>query len=209
MGDNLIERLRAMVSKNGRAIVCDGRSTASMGSDILAAADALEALSTQSEDVEKEAREVPEGSSDSAAERVACRFAGISYSVTDLVIAQRAACAIVPLYGEGGPGEQEAARLGKLWNDHPAVQGALRALHEARTAAQRQNTAPGVSREEVARIIDPDAWNDSETTQRARTLGSVSLATRERDNFRKSALAKADAIISLLQPKPVAGERGV
>lgn len=64
----------------------------------------------------------------------ACRFGGVSYTAEDLAVAQRAACAIVPLYGSGDHGEQEAAQSGRLWNDHPAVQGALRALHEQRQA---------------------------------------------------------------------------
>ena len=84
---------------------------------------------------------------DADVERVACRFDGIGYSELDLEIAQKAACAIVPLYGDGSPGEQDAARAGKLWNDHPAVQGALRALHESRSlalAARREGVDRGM-----------------------------------------------------------------
>ncbi|WP_277969346.1 Lar family restriction alleviation protein [Sphingomonas echinoides] len=84
---------------------------------------------------------------DEDVERVASRFDGIGYSELDLEIAQKAACAIVPLYGDGSPGEQDAARAGKLWNDHPAVQGALRALHESRSlalAAMREGVDRGM-----------------------------------------------------------------
>lgn len=43
----LTERLRAMVSRDGRALVCNGRTTKVMCDDITEAATALEALSAE------------------------------------------------------------------------------------------------------------------------------------------------------------------
>lgn len=43
----LVERLRAMVSGDGRAIVCKDSTTRQMATDILAAADALECLAEE------------------------------------------------------------------------------------------------------------------------------------------------------------------
>lgn len=119
-----------------------------------------------------------------SADAVACRFGGIEYSQADLQIAQRAACAVVPLYGTGDHGEQEAARGGKLWNDHPAVQGALRALHEARlTTAEAASGA--AEREGLAwrleRISDdggPLTLSDKAVLREARAaLASLPPAT--------------------------------
>ena len=103
----------------------------------------------------------------------ACRFDGVDYSRADLQIAQRAACAIVPLYGTGDHGEQEAAQAGKLWNDHPAVQGALRALHEARVG-----TAPDGALEAIDRFVTDHVGNDDtpegiEVDQRAQEAVAV------------------------------------
>lgn len=103
----------------------------------------------------------------------ACRFDGVDYSRANLQIAQRAACAIVPLYGTGDHGEQEAAQAGKLWNDHPAVQGALRALHEARVG-----TAPNGALEAIDRFVTDHVGNDDtpegiEVDQRAQEAVAV------------------------------------
>ena len=75
------------------------------------------------------------------------KFGGVAYGEADMAVAQRAACAIVPLYGTGDHGEQEAAKDGRLWNDHPAVQGALRALHEAGWSEHQVRAAATPSQE--------------------------------------------------------------
>jgi hypothetical protein len=99
---------------------------------------------------------------------VACRFLGAEYSHADLAIAQRAACAIVPYYGTGDHGEQEAARDGKLWNDHPAVQGALRGLYEARAMSVAQIASEDQAYDPAQIAFDqqcddpaPGDWNDA------------------------------------------------
>lgn len=58
----LIERLRAMVSKDGRAITCNGRTTREMCADILAAAEALSSTPESKEQFAENANwSVPEG----------------------------------------------------------------------------------------------------------------------------------------------------
>ncbi len=104
-----------------------------------------------------------DNSSDDAGGDFACRFGGVEYSRSDLAIAQRAACGIVPLYGTGDHGEQDAAQNGKLWNDHPAVQGALRALHEARMAALPRITGTPsalAALEAIDRFVTDHVGND-------------------------------------------------
>ena len=119
-------------------------------------------------------------------EAVAYRFGGVEYSPADLEIAQRAACAIVPLYGTGDHGEQEAAREGNLWNDHPAVQGALRALYEVRLAAPISSASEGQEYDPAQIAFDqqcddpaPGGWNDAcvHIAKELRELKPAALST--------------------------------
>lgn len=67
-------------------------------------------------------------------------------------------------------------------------------------------TDAGEVRERIARIIEPDAWDDQETSRTARLIGSVKEATDLRDALRQATLAKADAILALSPQAPSPNE---